>query len=110
MRGGEEEGRKERQEGGGGGSKKDIEEVKIKGGGDYRNGGGDKEKKINAGDREGRRNKRLEVDRLGGRIRIKEEGQRKKESDSDLAAFICTNLCWSWLWLPRRPQTRRKEY
>lgn len=43
--GGGEEGRKERQEGGGGGSKKDIEEVKIKGGGDYRNGSGDKEKR-----------------------------------------------------------------
>lgn len=68
-----------------------------------------KKKKINA---EGRRNKRLEVDRLGGRMRIKEEEQRKKkkESDSDLVAFICTDLCWSWLWLPRRPQTRRKEY
>lgn len=37
--------KEERQEGGGGGSKKDIEEVKIKGGGDYRNSGGDKEKR-----------------------------------------------------------------
>lgn len=57
--------------------------MKIKGGGDYRNGGGDKEEKINAGDGEGRRNQRLEVDRLGGRTRIKEKGQtKKKESQS----------------------------